>query len=94
MPVFRLEPINNDDPIWARSTYKGPCLILAATSDAARDLATAEFLNPVRQKLLLQVPASPWEKSELVKCVEVSDENTDLPLDTKGVVFIVLSPHQ
>ncbi len=78
MPVYRLTPIDTDDPNWSCSTHRGPCLVQADNKQKARDLATAEFKIAAGRNPGLTIPVSPWNEPQLVACAEAPDAPADI----------------
>jgi hypothetical protein len=67
MTVFRLSPLDADDPSWKYSVEKSHVWAGALTPAAARDLVAAKtgFF-----KLMEQGAVSPWKDERVTSCVE------------------------
>ncbi len=81
MPIWRLEPINPDDPHWRASTYAGPLTVRAADEDKARELAASPFRIGAAKPPATEVPRTPWLYSWLATCarIEASEFEEDGP---------------
>lgn len=88
MPVFKLTPIDLDDPNWKCSMHSRPCLVRAEDEDQAREFATVEFKIGVGRNRELKVRKSPWKDSDLVECTETADLTPELGRSAEGVVLI------
>jgi hypothetical protein len=74
MPVWRLIPIDLDDPNWEASSHRGLAVIRAPSETSARETAEAAFgvATGFRPGKGTRIP--PWMRSELVKA-EIIDHS-------------------
>jgi hypothetical protein len=67
MPVWRLIPIDLDDPNWEASSHRGLVIVRAPSEASAREAAEAAFGVPTRFRPGKGLRVPPWKRSELVK---------------------------
>lgn len=72
MPVWRLIPIDLDDPNWEASSHRGLAVVRAPSEAAARETAEAAFGVATRFSPGKGMKLPPWTRSELVRA-EVID---------------------
>jgi hypothetical protein len=73
MAIWRLTPVDVDDPSWEASSHRGHAIVRADTEDAARAIAQHAFgvktgFRPRRGSIV-----SPWKRTELVQVEHVKD---------------------
>jgi len=73
MPVWRLIPIDLDDPNWEASSHHGLVVVRAPSEAAARARAEATFGVPTRFRPGKGLRVPPWMRSELVRA-EIIDK--------------------
>ncbi|OFW72274.1 MAG: hypothetical protein A2W02_03915 [Alphaproteobacteria bacterium RBG_16_64_48] len=67
MPVWRLIPIDLDDPNWEASAHRGLVVVRAPSEASAREEAEAAFGVPTRFRPGKGMRVPPWMRSELVR---------------------------
>ena len=75
MYIWKLTPIDSNDPCWWASEYTGVAVIRAPSEERARQIATRAFKKAAHQKLGDPLPVSPWNKDHLVQCHKEPDED-------------------
>jgi len=67
MPVWRLIPIDLEDPNWEASSHRGLVVVRASSEASARETAEAAFGVPTRFRPGKGMRVPPWMRSELVR---------------------------
>ena len=89
MPLWRLRPLDPDNPNWEASTFKEAVIVRASDSRIARLLAARAFGIATEHRLGEAVKIVPWDYSGLVSCEQV-DATEAYPEDgAQGVVYPV-----
>jgi hypothetical protein len=66
--IYRLSPIDFDDPNWETSSYQGEYIVRAKSEDAARALAEQGFRLSAAEPSLGQLGRpTPWTNPALVR---------------------------
>jgi hypothetical protein len=89
MPVFQLYPKCGmlGDPAWLTSRHRGPCIVVAATAEAARQYANCAFILAVAPAGLPNKALTlPWSQPDLVTVVELREAVTDAPAAVGSVM--------
>jgi len=75
MPVFKLTPVNADDPDWKCSSYCGEVRVRAENEHRARTLAARSFalFDPIGQGSCLCT----WESEAHTRCEKIQDSPAD-----------------
>lgn len=68
MPVYKLEPTNEDSADWQVSEYKGPVIVRAQNEHSARDKVAIKFGALCKEERGSDIPISPWQDDKLVIC--------------------------
>jgi len=81
MPVWKLTPLDPNDPNWAASSHRGPAIVRAPDEAAARAEAERAFGVSTRFKPGAGVRFPPWTRPSLVKAEMINDRryNPDGP---------------
>jgi hypothetical protein len=87
MPVWRLIPIDLDDPNWEASSHRGVVVVRAPSEASAREAAEAAFGARTRFAPGKGMRRPPWMRSELVRA-----EIIDTPLYPADGPTEVLDP--
>ena len=74
MPVWRLIPIDLDDPNWEASSHHGLAAVRAPSEASTREAAEAAFGVPTRFSPDKGMKLPPWKRSELVRA-EIFDSS-------------------
>jgi hypothetical protein len=67
MPIWKLTPIDLDDPNWESSSHRGLVVIRARSEVSAREAAEEAFGVPTRFPPGKGMRVPPWMRSELVR---------------------------
>ena len=67
MPVWRLIPVDLDDPNWEASSHRGFAVVRAPSEASARETAESAFGVPTRFSPGKGMRQPPWKRSELVR---------------------------
>jgi hypothetical protein len=67
MPIWRLTPIDADDPNWEASSHRGLVIVRAPNEASAREVAEEAFGVPTRFPPGKGMRVPPWMRSELVR---------------------------
>lgn len=67
MPVWKLTPIDLDDPNWEASSHRGLVIVRAPNEASARKAAEEAFGVPTRFRPTKGMRVPPWMRSELVR---------------------------
>lgn len=73
MPVYRLVPLEPDDPEWRASAHRGEAVVRARDEDAARRLASAAFSLQVARQDGDVVLGSLWRQPYAVRAETLDD---------------------
>lgn len=73
MPVWRLIPIDLNDPNWEASSHRGLVIIRAPSEATARESAEKAFGVPTRFRPGKGMRVPPWMRAELVRA-EIIDK--------------------
>ena len=73
MPIWRLEPLDTDDPNWRASTYADEVIVRAPSETIARLAACTQFRILAAKAIGGLVPKCPWEYAEFVSAEVVDD---------------------
>ena len=74
MPVYRLVPINPNDPNWRASTHRDVAVVRAGSEEQARSLAAEAFDTTLAQSRPGGKTATPlWRRSHAVRAEVVQD---------------------
>ena len=74
MPIWRLIPIDVEDPNWEASSHRGLVLVRAPSEASARQAAEEAFGVPTRFPPGKGLRLPPWTRSELVRA-EIIDRS-------------------
>lgn len=69
--IFKLTPLDPDDPNWKASTYCGEVVVRADDESDARWAATLSFAIATQLTPGRPVPTSPWRYGNLVRAEEI-----------------------
>ena len=72
MAIWRLTPVDLDDPSWEASSHRGAAIVRAENEDDAREIAQRAFGVKTGFRPQLRVIAPPWKRAELVRAEHVS----------------------
>jgi hypothetical protein len=67
MPIWKLTPIDLDDPNWESSSHRGLVVVRAPNEGSAREGAEKAFGVPTRFPPGKGMRVPPWMRSELVR---------------------------
>ena len=67
MPIWKLTPIDLDDPNWEASSHRGLVIVRAPNEASAREAAEEAFGVPTRFPPGKGMRVPPWMRSELVR---------------------------
>ncbi|HEY7765905.1 MAG TPA: hypothetical protein VIB38_13015 [Aestuariivirgaceae bacterium] len=67
MPIWRLTPIDAEDPNWESSSHRGLVVVRAPNEASAREAAEKAFGVPTRFPPGKGMRVPPWMRSELVR---------------------------
>jgi hypothetical protein len=67
MPIWKLTPIDLDDPNWESSSHRGLVVVRAPNEGSAREVAEKAFGVPTRFPPGKGMRVPPWMRSELVR---------------------------
>ena len=67
MPIWRLTPIDAEDPNWEASSHRGLVVVRARSEASAREAAEKAFGVPTRFPPGKGMRVPPWMRSELVR---------------------------
>jgi hypothetical protein len=67
MPIWKLTPIDLDDPNWESSSHRGLVVVRAPNEGSAREVAEKAFGVPTRFPPGKAMRVPPWMRSELVR---------------------------
>jgi hypothetical protein len=67
MPIWKLTPIDLDDPNWEASSHRGLIIVRAPNEASAREAAEKAFGVPTRFPPGKGMRVPPWMRSELVR---------------------------
>jgi hypothetical protein len=67
MPIWKLTPIDLDDPNWESSSHRGLVVVRAPNEGSAREVAERAFGVPTRFPPGKGMRVPPWMRSELVR---------------------------
>ena len=67
MPIWRLIPIDLDDPNWEASAHRGLAVVRAPSETAARESAKAAFDVSTRFRPGKGTRIPPWTRPEMVR---------------------------
>ena len=85
--VYRLAPIDFDDPNWETSSYKGDGIVRAKSEDEARALAEQAFRTSAAEPSLGQLGRpTPWTNPALVRAETL--EQSPFPPDGEDEVLV------
>lgn len=87
MPIWRLTPIDLEDPNWEASAHRGLAVVRAPSEASAREAAEKEFGVQTRFPPGKGMRVPPWLRSELVRA-----EIIDSPLYAAEGPTEVLEP--
>ena len=73
MPVYRLVPLEPDDPEWRANAHRGAAVVRAPDEDEARRLASRTFRRPVARQDGDVVLGSLWRQPYAVKAEPLDD---------------------
>jgi hypothetical protein len=79
MPIWRLMPVDLEDPSWQGSSHRGPAIVRAPDEAAAREVAEAAFATKMRFVPGTGTPVPPWKRPQLVAARII--ERSVYPLD-------------
>ncbi len=77
--VFRLRPVNLNDPNWKASTHKGSVIVYAEDEKSARQYAKLAYGIAVERQPDGRTLYNPWGDPDLVMCNEASHLHGELP---------------
>ncbi len=76
MPVYRLTPINPNDPNWRTSTHRDVVVVRASSEEQARSLASKAFDTMLAQSSPGGTIGTPlWHHSHAVRAEVVQDRS-------------------
>jgi hypothetical protein len=87
MPIWRLTPIDLEDPNWEASSHRGLVVVRAPSEASAREAAEGAFGVPTRFPPGKGMRIPPWMRSELVHA-----EIIDSPIYSAEGTTEVLEP--
>jgi hypothetical protein len=67
MAIWRLIPIDPDDPSWLTSAHRGPAVVRARDERSARQTAQEAFGLPQHFRPGTATPVPPWKRPEHVR---------------------------
>ncbi len=73
MPVWRLIPIDLEDPNWEASSHRGLVIVRAPSEASARETTEKAFGVPTRFRPGKGMRVPPWTRAELVRA-EIIDK--------------------
>ena len=73
MPVYRLVPLEPDDPEWRASAHRGAAVVRARDEDEARRLASRAFARRVARQEGDVVLGSLWRQPYAVRAEPLAD---------------------
>lgn len=73
MAIWRLTPVDLDDPSWEASSHRGHAIVRAESEDAAREIAQQAFGVKTGFRPQHRIVAPPWKRGELVGAEHVKD---------------------
>lgn len=73
MRIWKLAPIDLDDPNWEASAHRGWAVVRAPNEASAREAAERAFAVQTRFPPGKGMRVSPWMRSELVRAETVED---------------------
>jgi len=71
MPIWKLEPVNPEEPHWRASNYDGHVFIRAPNVLMARDIACSAFGISAEHFGESETPLNPWVHFVTVTCTRV-----------------------
>ena len=74
MPIWKLSPLDLNDPSWAASSHQGFVIVRARDEAEARATAAAAFDAKTRFSPAKAHTYPPWNRPELVKVEPIKDE--------------------
>ncbi len=77
MPIWKLEPVNPEEPLWRASMYNGHVFIRAPYVLVARDIATKAFGISAEHFGESEIPLNPWVHFVTVTCTRVEKSDFD-----------------
>jgi hypothetical protein len=96
MAIWRLIPVDLDDPSWLTSAHRGPTLVRASDESSARQTAQEAFGLPQRFRPGKGTPVPPWKRPEHVRAerLEASIYPTDGPAEVLEPSFAADLPRE
>jgi len=73
MPIWKLSPINLDDPNWEASIFKSEVIVRADKEEAARRRCSMAFGIATVRKPREKVKVIPWGQPDLVRCARLAN---------------------
>lgn len=90
MLAFLLSPrrAGADDPDWAWSTYRGPCMVIAESEELARRYAAGAFVLALASQFVdaASTPAAAWLQERLVSARPAPPAVAGSTLPAGGVI--------
>jgi hypothetical protein len=82
MFIWKLTPLDTDDPIWLASSHRAPVIVRAPDEESARAAAQQEFGVAARFPAKAGIVAAPWTRANLARAeiVKGSRHTTDGPI--------------
>lgn len=71
--IWRLTPVDLDDPSWEASSHRGYAIIRAENEDVAREIAQQAFGVKTGFRSHHGIIAPPWKRAGLVRVEHVRD---------------------
>ncbi len=73
MAIWRLTPVDLDDPSWEASSHRGHAVVRAKNEDVAREIAQHAFGVKTGFPVSHAIIAPPWKRDTLVRVEHVKD---------------------
>ena len=73
MVVWRLIPLDLNDPNWTANSHRGPAIVRAPDERRARKAAERAFGIKTRFEPGAAVRAAPWTRASLTRAEEIDD---------------------
>jgi hypothetical protein len=96
MAIWRLIPVDLDDPSWLTSAHRGPAVVRAPDESSARQTAQDAFGLPQHFRPGKGPPVPPWKRPEYVHAerLEASIYPADGPAEVLELSFTAGLPRR